>query len=272
LDIIAIALAVACGLAALYLYVPLTYVVSASTERVIIHSTALAGSKWYLDNAEIMSACESEWRRFTGTIHVHSSTKIAIERIAEGPLRISVLDKHGQEDETVAELYDFVDEAGVLAKGCLYVTIEDLRNRSQNGETVVLPVNGYMEIGREPRHETTKYVPLLRSGKIQLIGKTLFGNSVYDAGTITLGIGDIFIVERPQAGSGLVLADQLPGLTAVSYTVGDRAYVHRFGTDGYKVSSTLWVRIKKDPIIRGLAAAVVFILGVLTTWRSWLGK
>jgi hypothetical protein len=271
-DIIAVILAMACGLAALFLDVPLTYVVSANTERVVVRGIGLTGSNWYLDDAEIMTGCETDWHKFSGTIHVHASTNIAIERISEGPLRISVLDRNNQQDKAVAELEDFANEANMLATGCLYATIEDLGNRSRNGETVVLPVNGYVETGRETRHETMEYTPLLRSGKVQLIGRTLFGDSVYDAGTITLGIGDLFLVAKPQAGSGLVVADQQPGLTSVAYVVGDRAYVHRFGTEGYKVSSSLWVRIERDPVIGTLAAAAVFILGLLASWRRWLGK
>jgi hypothetical protein len=126
-----------------------------------------------------------------------------------------------------------------------------------------------MEIGREARHETLSSIPVLKSGKVRVVGKTIMGDEIYDAGTIILSTGDQFSVENPEVGKGLIVADHQPGLSAVAYTLGKRAYVQRFGTKGYKVRSSLWVRFGNDPVIKALIAAVFFILGALATWRRW---
>ena len=273
IDIIATGLAAGCGLAAIYLNVQLSYVVSANTESVIIKSASPVGSRWFINDAQAMTCDDDgDWWTFSGTIRIWAPTNITIERISEGPIKISIQSEPGNKGQVIAELSDFNTNTDRVAKGCLYIEIANLRERARKGETIVLPVFGYMEIGREVRFETIKHIPVLRSGKVQLVGKTFLGGSIYDAGTITLGTGELFVVEGQKAGSGLVVADQQPGLTAVSHMVGERAYVHRFGTDGYKVRSSLWVRIVKDPVISTLVASILFILGLLASWRRWMGE
>ncbi len=272
IDILFLGLAICCGLAAIYLDMQLTYVASANTETVHIQSLKMGVSQWYIEAAKTRGSCEGEFQKFSGVLRVQSPVKIVIERISSGPMRIIIKSATKSEDQVVAKLHDMETDTDTFATGCLSILIENLSERAHAGKTTVLAVNGYMELGREVRHETLGSIPVLKSGKVQLIGTTLLGNVIYDAGTIMLNTGDLFSVKNPVAGKGLIVADQKPGLTAVSYTLGEQAYVQRFGTRGYKVSSSLWVRFEKDPVIKALTAAFFFILSALAAWQRWWGE
>lgn len=269
IDIFAIGLAISCGLAAVCLDVHLTYVASANTEWVKIISLKPGVSKWYIESVDVMSPCNGEWENFSGLISIQSPFEISIERISGGPMQIKIKNASELKNQIVAKLQSDETDTDSFAKECLLIRVDNLIERAKKGKTIVLPTDGYMEIGQEVRHETQSKIPVLKYGKVQVIGETLYGKDIYDARTITLNIGDHFSVIDPEAGNCLVVADQQPGLSAVSYTLGKRAYVQRFGTKGFKIGSSLWVRIEKDPVIKALVAAFFFILSALAGWRRW---
>jgi hypothetical protein len=265
-----IGIAIICGLTAIYLKVQLTYVASARTEWVRIKSFNSKGiSKWHIESVDVMYPCDSKWQKFSGLITIQPPFEITIERISDGPMLIEIKNTSKQNNTGIVKLQSNEADTLNFAKECLVIRVNNLSQRARKGKTIVLPTNGYMEIGREVRHETHSKIPVLKSGKVQVIGKTIYGKDIYDAGTIALNIGDHFSVEDPKAGNCLVVADKQPGLSAVSYTLGKRAYVHRFGTEGYKIGSSLWVRIEKDPVIQALILAFFFILSALAGWRRW---
>lgn len=273
IDIVAIGLALSCAIAAVYLEVPLTYVVSASTERVTIRSEAPGAiSQWYLNDIEINRACENNWEPFSGTVRIEPATVVIVERIARGSLLIDVRPATDAASKVLARLEHEESSEISVAQQCFSITVDDLEERSKRGQTVVLPINGYIEVGRRPRHETIQFVPLLRSGSVRVVGQTLLGGATYDAGTLSLGMGDEFVLEEPTSGSGLVVADQNPGLKVVSHTAGARAFVRRFGAQPQKISASLWVRIERDPTITALVAATVFILSTLVSLRKWFRR
>jgi len=269
IDIIFIVLAVICGLAAVYLDAQLTYVASANTEWVEIKSLKPGVSQWYIEAADIRISCDGERKEFSGRLRIQSPVIIHIKRISWGPMEISIKSETGSEDQIVAKLHNDETDEDIFAEGCLFITINNLIERAKKGKTIVLAVDGYMEISREVRHETMRSIPVLKSGKVQVVGKTIIGDEIYDAETIILSTGDHFSVDNPGAGKGLIVADQQPGLTAVSFTLGKVAHIRRYGTQGYKVGSSLWVRFENDPVIKALIAAVFFILGALAAWRRW---
>lgn len=273
IDIASIGLALTCAIAAVCLEVPLTYVVSADTERVTVQSEAPgATSQWYLNDVEINRSCENNWEPFSGTVRIEPATKVIVERIARGSLLIDVRPTAKSGNQILARLESEQSSEISIAQHCFCIAIDDIEERSKQGETVVLPINGYIEVGRRPRHETIQFVPLLRSGSVRVVGQTLLGGATYDAETLSLGMGDEFMVEAPVSGSGLVVADQNPALRVVSHTAGARAFVRRFGTQPQKISASLWVRIERDPTITALVAAIVVIPGALVSLRKWFRR
>jgi hypothetical protein len=276
-EIILLGLSAIFVLLAIFLEVQLTYVASANTEYVLVESINHGESQWYIENADIKQSDCSQWQTFSGTIIIPSPVRIYMTRISEGPLWIEIEGNNENNDQIISELYPIKENKNLIGKNSYVkksftIKIMNLMERSKRGQTIVLPVDGYMEIGRIVGNEIDGKIPVLKSGKIQMIGKKLIGHDTYDAGTKLLNIGDVFKVDKPKVGKGLVVVNQQPGLNVVSYILGERAYIRRFGGVGYKVSSSLWVRFEKDPAITILLTVVLFMLGVFAKWRQWRAK
>jgi hypothetical protein len=119
-------------------------------------------SQWYIEAADIRRPCEGEWKTFTGVLRIQSPVIIEIERISSGPIKISIKSETGNKDQIVAKLYNEDINENFFAAGCLLIIVNKLTERTKKGKTMVLPVDGYIEFGREARHETLSSIPVLR--------------------------------------------------------------------------------------------------------------
>jgi hypothetical protein len=249
--------------------VPTSFTVSAITDGIRV-ATAAKGPKtsWFVGKARVLKSQDAGPTDFDGTVVVREGTDVLIERIGRGPLRIQcrpmnvVSEGHG-DDIPVAELYGR-DDDGFLGtvKGQLAIRIDDLEARAASGDSLVLPINGSVQLGGDTRPDVRHVAPL-REGKVVLVGSTLFGDSHYSAGGSDLLFGDSVAIDTTQPMMGLVMVDGEPSMKAVFRAVGMDAHISRYGSRGYKVGTSLVSRVTSDESIQAIWAAALTIFGAL---------
>ena len=258
INLLCLAAALFVALIVTYWETSVTFNVTIVTENIVVRTTEEPSSRWFLSDVEIREEGESCFKLFQGSVSFNPKVSITIERISNGPLRILI--RSLLPEQSVGNLYDQTDEfLKRLGKRVIF-RIQNVKDRTMNGKTIVLPLTGIVEAGRELRFSTSPSVGLLRSGKVSMLAKTLWGRTAYDAGTVQLDIGDRFIVDKPQSSSyGFVLANEKPGITSVFRTVGKRGRVIRFGSEGYTISSSIFTRITNDRVVQGLWMTFFFL-------------
>jgi len=251
------------------------YKVCAHTEVASVRPFTGRGSLWYVSDAAIQtseassttpSACQG-MESFSGGIRFDRGARLTIERRGRGPLYLSA---SAQGAGAVAWLYDEADEPCMRVNGWIDVTLDDLEERDRRGNTVVLPIDGHLDVGEETRNPTSADAPILWSGTVQITSRTLSGSSYFEANRVELAVGEQFLVDAPASGLGIVTPKREGGLLAVAYSAGEKGYVKSYGTQGPPIEVSLWARLKNDGLLRILWGAVAFVVGgVFATRKAW---
>jgi hypothetical protein len=249
-------------------HVPVTIVVNANSEYLAIPSLGYPSPTWTFREVNLSSPCTgSESSQFSGTIRPSPKTSLRIERIANGPLNIEI--KGSAPSQVVAIAIDDKTQIDQEVKGCAVIVIADNEARSKLGESVVLMLIGDVKIGHEASLNTLPTSSVLRSGKISFLGQEIFGNGIYEAGSIELHTGDSFAVMDSHGSSrGLLLVNEQPGMTTTFRAVAEQGVVHRFGALGQKAEVSLYYRLKSDTYVIALWSGAGIIIGIV----GWLIK
>jgi len=245
------------ALIASYSLLPTTFDVDAQTESVDLISSSVARPKWAIRNAQMFRQDDGNvGKPFSGVVQPAAGVGISMSRIASGPLRLRFL---GQSSAPALSVFE---ESGRFV-GDIYgrTTIRiDQTSSHAEGSSIVFPLFGKLTIGQEVNMAPVIEVGLIRHGVVRLTGHSPFSRFRFEAGTIDLSAGDRFQVVDPLGdGSGLVRADERPGLQCVYRVVGSRGLVSRFGAQGYDVATTLGARVRSDGVIQGLWAVFLFL-------------
>ena len=264
--IIALALMVALG--ATFYPRPITFNVISKTEILSATVSQGARSRWQLSGVQLQRNCEDEAVEFTGSLELAASTRIQIQRITTGPMRILLV---SESNDGAGDLYDNEEEFLETLADCSTIVVHNLRERAEKGETLFLPITGEVEIGHEVRFQTTSSSPLLKSATISMLSQPLVGKSHFDVGKIQLDMGDVFTVKDPITSAfGFVLVDASPGMSGVFRLKGTTGQVIRFGAEGYLVQTPLWVKLANDPILTGIWIVFLFLLKYIGLVAKWL--
>ena len=238
---------------------PTTFNVTARAESISMVTGDTPGLRWELDNVKLIRDWDSVAVGYTGSLELQPKINVAVERIAHGPLKIRFWDPGSQ--TSVGTLFDEYDEPKEALGPRAVIIIDDIAGRTRRGANVVMAFAGEITLGRSVGVRAGAD-PILRSGTVTLLGRSVLTATPYEIRKITLDTGDRFSVKEPRGDSyGFLVADERPGITTVFRTVGKNGIVARFGSRGYEVSMSIWSRIAKDNTIQGVWVAFGALLG-----------
>jgi hypothetical protein len=149
--------------------------------------------------------------------------------------------------------------------------IDDPSAMGKLGESVVLPFEGDIQLADPARLRSGERIALLRTGTVSLIGRTLFGGSLYSAGKVTLDVGDLVTIIGPLSPAvGIVTMNEQPGFQLSTRVVADRIGISRFGSQGYFAHLSLLERIQNDGPVQASWLCFVLLFGAV--WKKMSHK
>ena len=251
--------------------VPSTFSISVKTELIKFETIDDNNSKIPLYNVKQLNNYNEttyQKERIDGTFEVADSTVTSIERIANGDVFITIESLSGK---SVGTFYSADgDEINEQAGEFVEFYIDSIVNRVDRGETIIIPVTGKIDIGRSINYEIHgNSTAIVRSGKVTVIGKSIFGGNYFKSDSYDLNIGDQFSVKNPKSKAyGFVTINEESGMAAAYKIIGKRGSIITPGpiddNSGYEVSTSLLSRFLNDPIIKGVLLAFA-ILGTMAT-------
>jgi hypothetical protein len=218
-------------------------------------------SRWYFRNVRFFPGLEPEGKVVNGSLQLNSNVSIAVERIGSGPLRmrIQALNKEG----SVGQLYNDSDEVNETLSSRVILVADDVEGRAKNGQRFVFPFAGGLDLDGASGFMGGAPYPIIRSGKVLLLGRTLLGSSHYEAGSVALEEGDsLRFIRCSGSAVGFIIVDDRPAITAVYRIVASKGNVSRFGSQGYDIGTSLAARIKNDGSVQLVWACFLFLLGL----------
>jgi hypothetical protein len=186
--------------------------------------------------------------------------------MGSGPLRITCAGKGP--DAPVAELTPADGTADVIRGEFVLVDKDPHTNSDGEEQATVLPMNGSVTIGAEVTDGISEYPVLLLEGSVTMLAHTLVGDMRYDAGSLSLDLGDYIKLDQAGDAYGLVVIGRTPDLSTVFRVVARSLRVHRFGATGYSFYASPFTRLQNDPAIQAVWAAAVFMFAALARLGS----
>lgn len=239
--------------------VPTTFNLTARTQLVVFEASENHRSPWHLRRATLVSPAGEE--EFSGTLLVDPGTRVVLERIGAGPLRMGL---RASESGTRAGI--LTPEGGGrsrVAGDGLALVGEPSELGGPSG--LVLPLTGRIQVGTEVGQDLGVDPALLLSGRISLLAHTLLGDRRYDAGAATLQLGDYPRVDALGDAYGLLTARDDRDMLVDYRVVARSMRIDRFGSMGYDVFASLLDRIANDHTVQAVWAAALFTL-------AWVGR
>lgn len=227
-----------------------TYSISAQLEKVQVSQYCEQNNTnctheyppWNLDNVELYNNCE-EKETITGTLYPDKTAYITFTRIQQDDLIIDL-----ENDEFGSVGYINTQNGKKVLGDCAYIKVPISVNQS-----VVFPLEGKIELGGEIK-EAAKVSPVLFSGEISIIDRSIFLRDHYLVGPVNLEMGDVFIVDEIYVKSFGVLraakGHENDYGFRVNYTAkGKRGYIKKYKTENIEVKNGIWTKIYHDPSI-----------------------
>jgi hypothetical protein len=236
--------------------------VTAQTDKVRLITDPQYRGTWSFEKVHLARGFAKDDTVFTGRVRIQPKVEVHIVRSGKGPLRI--LCRSRTPGGVVAELYGADDEHEETVTDRLVLRIDDVAARADAGRAILLTVSGNFHLGGHVTHDSGEG-ELFREGKITMLGHSLFGRALYNAGSTALDLGDEISIPTSEPSFGIVLADSPPSLGVVMRAVGHRMTVSRFGGRGYDVYAPVAARIKADPTLQiawATAAALIGFFGL----------
>ena len=230
------------------------------TERAQFRLGPQESPSWHLDGALLLRDAVGKGEPFTGTFQAAPNATVTFERIGKGPLNIGVAAPGDGIAATVRPRGGRDENLGPS----VYLTIDNLSGSGAPSRNagVVFPINGAAEIGNLLSDETSAFNPIQRSGTVRMLGRTFVGNSIFDAGSRDLSLGDFLTFQPESDGVGLLSANEDNGIAVVYRVVAKAAVVQRFRAEEYRIRVALYSRIAGDTSLQLIWAAILaFVSG-----------
>lgn len=249
-----------------------TFNVTAQTERVRFFASDASPSRWVLDDVQLVHDHADTAVAFSGYFQPAPGIEVLVERVARGPVYVHVqpwdtLNAAAPDRTSVGTFVSWEEKQGPVAGRSLEIFIGDLAARADSGTTFILPLTGIVESGREVGLEAGGSRAILRSGTVTMLGRSVFSERVFEAGSVGLRAGDQFRVDMQESPSlGFVLADDEPGLTAAYRSVAQQGLVVRPGGGEFLISVPWLDQLLNDPLFR----AIFLIIGALVATTTLL--
>jgi hypothetical protein len=252
-----------------------TFDITAESEYVRYSPETSPSQHWVLDSATLFGVGDTIGTIVSGTLEFTDPVQVTVERRSLGPLLLKIEPTPARQRADVGRglpLRVGVFNARSGASRPLYdnVVIEvlNIEERSRQGSPIVFAIQGSLQIGKSVQREGDPNLALLRSGKVTKFVESVFGKSVFAAGSSDLDVGDQVTIETPKSPElGLIRADERPALT-VAYRANARSVdVGRPGGGHYRIGMSIAERALADPVLQGWWATLGLLVGALTIVR-----
>jgi len=251
-------LAVTTAIAVAYPRVPTTFDVSAETEWVEFIPGPHPRSDWSLEDARLFVGEDTIGRIVSGSLRFSDAVKVIIERRSFGPLLLRIAPEGP--DQHVGDI-ELPESGTIPLSGYSLIEIPDIDARAHRGAPIVLPVKGLLIAGRTIEIETDPSPARLRKGRVTSFGRSIFGLTVFPAGSVELAPGDQVVIQAQQTSAyGMIAADESPALTVGYRAIARSVQVRRPGGSHYEIGTTLYARLRADPILQSWWLALAFLL------------
>lgn len=245
-----------------------TFNVAVNTERIEYTTLDKNNSRLILMDAEIANLDSVLVTNFEGNIKLNTNVKVTIERISSGPINIILENEAG---ESVGKIYngnngELIHEASEF----LDIYVYDIVKKTEEGQTFIFSIDGDVNIGRSVNYEIFgESTALLRDGEVKMIGKSFFSNDNFEAGSVTLNLGDRLVFDDIQSKTfGFVTINENPCMKAAYRVASKHARVIKPGpqneNNGYIISASFINMILNDRNIQGLIILIGAIIGLTT--------
>lgn len=245
-----------------------TFNVSVTTELLAFKTLDSDHSKLSLRDVQVYNYNGDSLGRFSGSFKISPNAETHIERIAHGPLSIQIT---GGSNNSAGDFYAANSDLKMhAADHFVEFYVEDMSSRLLEGETIIIPINGEVSLGRNVNYETySNSNALLRHGNVVVIGKSLLSNSYYKSSTYDLNIGDEFRVVDPISKAyGFATINENVGMTVAYKVIGKEGRILTPGprnkNSGYPVSLSFLSKINNDTLFKGLSLFTAFLISLAT--------
>jgi hypothetical protein len=250
--------AVVLAVAVAYPRVATTFDISAETEWVEFIPGSQPRSDWLLDSARIFIGEDTVGQPVSGSLRLSDSARVVVQRRSSGPLTLDI-----SPVGTNQHLGDIVlsDSVSTSLHGHAIILLNDIEARSQKGLPIVLPVKGSVIAGRAIEIETEPSPARFRGGRVTSFGKSIFGWTVFSAGTVELTPGDQVSIEAQRSPAfGLIAADERPALSVGYRAIATSVKVRRPGGSDYRIGTSIYDRLAADPVLQVTWLVIGFLL------------
>jgi hypothetical protein len=244
--------------------------VAVDTERLEVVIVDKNNSLLPIYGAEIRDYDSTLVRDFNGLVELEVGTRVTFDRIANGPIIITL---EGEMGEPVGRILTETEEVAFRPDYLVEIVIRDIVDKTNEGASFVFPVSGNIELGRSIDLEGFgESIPVLRGGEVSLVGNSKDGNNYFEAGTVKLNMGDQLVAEDPIGkGYGFVAVNENPGMKAVYRVMAKEAKVIKPGPKdddgGYSISASLLDRFLNDALFLWISiffGALLVLISILT--------
>lgn len=241
------------GVITLWLQPASTFAVHANTEVLQVR-VAANQSRWSLNQVKVFLTPGPAEVLSNVSLQFDEGAIVTLERVASGPVRIS-LDKKGARE--AATLYG--------PDGLLVLRLPTTATLSLEAANVpsVLPVSGRIGIGSRLTFMAEPTLALLREGKVQIVSRALLTNTALEAGAMDLYEGDFLELPADTEPSvGLIrVAETRLGVTA--HSTANSVKISRFSGATVPIKASPLSRLQKDTTLQSLWAAIA------AAWGFW---
>jgi len=235
------------------------FMATANVEQLSILSQDRTFPKWKIKNATLYTDCEKKVEGINGFLQINNKTYIELNRIQRKELIINLDNDNNHSTGT------FTDSKGkiIKLKDCSTLVLQIKEN-----DSIVLPIEGEIKLGGEIK-EATYEVPLLYSGEITIIDKTLISGDFYSVGPFELNMGDIFTTDskNQERDMGFIYvgkdnAGNEKGITASFSSKAKKGYIKKYRTENIEIKNGLWTKLYNDQSLIILWFVALFLFGI----------
>ena len=248
-----------------------SFAVSAATEQGEFRILPGNQPRWWLAGVSLSAegvAMNVGEKPFTGSIVPAVGSTIAVRRIAQGPLLLTI----DAGERSSGELFDPSGRRIARLGPSTTVRWDSVVSRAARGVTVTLSLDD--GVGLENLGENATFraapTPLLRSGRISLLKRSfkVLGGEVQEVGSEPLELGDQVTFASRASATGFLTVDERPALSASIRVVTPKAWITPSGGVRRDVSATLFDSIKNDKAVQRTLAIFGAVFVILKALQS----
>ena len=261
--------------AQLFNNVQTSFNVVAQTEYLEFSANQNVLSSYNLSNAKIYYGDSIPYKNFNGVIKLADSITVQFIRNTQNDLYISIISKAS--NKKIAQLFDEEETYLESFYDHVNINIEQTDSLVKSGISLLYPIRGSIELGRSVDFLSVgDIIPILRSGQIVMIVKSLFGRKHFIAGEDKLELGDVLRIKN-NTGIGFVSITENSNYLATAFRAkGSEAHIikpgpklrNKKGDIGIVVSASLLDRFLNDSFFAAISSIIaILIFGIsLTTF------